>query len=889
MDERFEPQELEKRWQKKWEEEKVFAADRFKDREPFYVLEMFPYPSGNLHMGHVSCYSIGDVVARYKRLKGFNVLHPMGWDALGLPAENAALQDGIHPRERTLKNIESVKAQMIQMGFSYDWDREVTTCEPEYYRWNQWFFEQMYKKGLVYRRKSWVNWCPHCDTVLANEQVEGGTCWRCSNEVTQKLIPEWAFKITDYAQELLDDLELLENWPERITTAQRNWIGRSTGAEVIFKLADREGEIPIYTTRVDTIFGCTYVVLAPEHELALELTTDEYAETAKEFIERMKRTSKLERTAEGGVKEGVFTGSYAINPYNGEKVPIWLANFVLAEYGTGAVMSVPAHDQRDFEFAHKYDIPIRSVIRPKDGEEWNDAELSQAFTEYGVLYNSGDYSGLTSEEARKKMAEDAEKGGFGKPTVNFRLRDWGFSRQRYWGTPIPVLYDKEGNEILVPEDQLPVELPEKAILRGEGLTPLGRDPEFVNTTHPETGEPVTRETETMDTFVDSSWYYARFLSPKNDKEPFEKEEARRWLPVDVYVGGPEHAVMHLLYFRFWHKVMRDLGLTDYDEPVNTLITQGMVVDWSYKHPETKEYFAPSEVVWDESLGDANVGPADKKGTPVSPKDGVPLIVQIEKMGKSKKNGVSPDEMCQIYGADTLRLFVLFASPPEKDVEWSETGVKGAHRFIARVWRFFHNHLDLLKNAKPYIGLVDGQLPEDADAKVAALKDKARELNKMIHKTIQRATNDIEKRYHFNTAIAALMELVNYFYSLKIDPKDELMASLLRDGAEALVIMLSPFAPHISEELWNLLGHDKMIADDAHWPVYHEKALVEDTITIVIQVNGKVRGKINIPPDSDKEAVFAAAKEKSNIQKFLSGKEIKREIYVPKRLVNFVVK
>ena len=888
MEERYQPEEIEARWQKRWDEKKVFSADN-QEGEPFYILEMFPYPSGNLHMGHISNYSIGDVLARYKRLRGAKVLHPMGWDALGLPAEQAAIQDGIHPRIRTKNNIESVKKQMTRMGFSYDWDREIATCTPEYYKWNQWFFLQMLEKGLVYRRESWVNWSPGLQTVLANEQVVDGKCWRTGVPVEQKMIPEWAFRITDYAQELLDKLDELQEWPDRITSAQRNWIGRSTGAEVAFKVDGEDTEIKIYTTRVDTIFGCSYMVLAPEHKMALPLTEDARKAEVEEFITRMKRTSKMERTAEGGVKEGVFTGSYAINPYTGEKVPIWLANFVLAEYGTGAVMSVPAHDQRDFEFAKQYGLEIRSVIRPEDGEEFNDTEITEAFTEYGVLYNSGDFSGMSSKEARHALAEHAKKEGFGEATVNFRLRDWGFSRQRYWGTPIPVMYGKDGELIPVTEDQLPVEIPQEAILEGEGMTPLGRDPEFVNTTHPETGEPVRRETETMDTFVDSAWYYARFLDPKNTEAPFSSEKANSWLPVDVYIGGPEHAVMHLLYFRFWHKVMRDLGLVNTDEPVKKLITQGMVVDWSYQHPETYEYFSPKEVVWDESITDQpHVGPSDKKGVAVSPKDGVPLNVQIEKMGKSKKNGVSPDEMSKLYGADTLRLFVLFASPPEKDVEWSETGVKGCYRFITRVWRFFHENIETLRSAEPFLGLANGTLPEDAADKINALKGPARDLVREIHVAIQSVTDDIEKRTHLNTAIAAMMKLVNAFYSAKMDAAPE-MPSIFRDGCEALLLMLAPFAPHIVEELWSELGHKGMIAESGTWPVHHEEALKQDSITIVVQINGKVRGKIQISPDASKDEVLATAKAHETVQKHIEGKDIKREIVVPGRLVNLVVK
>ncbi len=888
MEIQYKPTEIEPKWQKRWEEKRVFAADR-NDGEPFYVLEMFPYPSGNLHMGHVSCYSIGDVIARYKRMKGFNVLHPMGWDALGLPAEVAAIQDGIHPKIRTWDNIKSVKRQMIRMGFSYDWEREIATCEPEYYKWNQWFFIKMHQMGLVYRRKTWVNWSTGLQTVLANEQVIDGKCWRTGTPVIQKQIPEWAFKITDYAEELLQGLDTLTEWPSRIVTAQRNWIGRSTGAEVRFKVKGRDDEIPVFTTRIDTIFGATYLVLAPEHDLALPLTVPERRAEVEEFIERIKMMNKLERTAEGGKKEGVFTGSYAINPFTGEEIPIWLANFVLVEYGTGAVMSVPAHDQRDFEFAKKYGLPIKGVIRPKDGKEWVESEMERAFEEYGILYNSGKYSGLTSEEARKVMAEDAEKQGFGRPTVNYKLRDWGFSRQRYWGTPIPVIYCEDGTYHLVDEKDLPVVLPDEVDLLGEGMTPLGRNPDFVNVECSKCPDGKgKRETETMDTFVDSSWYYARFLSPKDDKQPFSPEEAKKWLPVDVYVGGPEHAVAHLLYFRFWHKVMRDMGLVQSDEPVKRLITQGMVLDWSYQDPETGEYFRPDEVVWDESYNGPPVGPPDKKGLPRSPKTGNPLKVQMEKMSKSKKNGVSPDEMAEEYGADTLRLFILFASPPTKDVEWSEQGVKGCYRFLLRSWRLFHRDLETLKNTEPFLGVAGGQFPDDAEQKIEALTGKARELCRVTHQTIKRVTEDIEKRYHFNTAIAALMEMLNHLYTvdLKSDPN---MAALYRDAWESFILMLNPFAPHITEEMWEKLGHTEMIAESTKWPNFHPAAAKDDLITIVVQVNGKLRARIQVPPDLSKEEIFAEAKKNQTIKNYLEGKNLVREIYVPKKLVNFVVK
>jgi leucyl-tRNA synthetase len=782
---------------------------------------------------------------------------------------------------------------MKRMGFAYDWSRELATCDPSYYRWNQWFFLQMYRRGLIYRRNASVNWCPSCETVLANEQVEGGGCWRCSSVVDQKQIPEWAFRITEYAEQLLNDLELLkESWPERITAAQANWIGRSVGAEIEFELVDGQDKLSIFTTRIDTIYGCTYLVMAPEHPLTLKLTTPEQLSEVQSFIESVKRITKIERTAEGGEKKGVFTGSYAINPFTNKPIPIWLANFVLAEYGTGAVMSVPAHDQRDFEFAKRYTLPIVPVIRPVDGEPMSADQLSAAYREYGILFGSESFDGLSSAQACETMAAYAQERSFGRPTIQYKLRDWGFSRQRYWGTPIPIIYCDKCDIQLVPEDQLPVELPAEARWTGEGASPLARDPEFVRTTCPSCGGPARRETETMDTFVDSTWYFDRYLSPHDNTQPFCKEEAKRWLPVDIYVGGPEHAVMHLLYFRFWHKVMRDLGLVQTAEPVHTLITQGMVVDWSYRCEShtTREYIAPHKVIWDKTQPRTTKdGPANKEGTPLCPTCSKPLIMQLEKMSKSKKNGVSPDEMARQYGADTLRLFVLFASPPSKDVEWSERGVEGCHRFISRIWRFFANNIQQLRDNPPYLGLANGELPENATELIAALAAEKRDLCRGIHRAIQRATDDIDKRYHFNTAIAAMMELVNQFYTIDLKNADAQIYSLLRDGCESLLLMISPFAPHIAEYLWRELGHQTSIDECGKWPPFHPDALLQDQITIVIQINGKLRGRISVSTELDPEQIKIAARNEPSIQKYLADKSIFREILIPDRLVNIVVK
>src|SRR5512138_1579181 len=701
MNERYEPQSIEPRWQRRWEEAGVFRAGRRPQGEKRYVLEMLTYPSGAMHMGHGRVYTIGDALARFLRMRGYDVIHPIGFDALGLPAENAAIKDGRHPGERTRENIVSFRAEMKKLGYSFDWEREISTCDPEYYRWNQWFFVRMLEQGIAYRREGKANWCTGCNTVIANEQVvDGDRCERCESPVVEKVIPEWAFRITAFAQELLDGLDRLTEWPERITTMQRNWIGKSVGAEVDFAVPGA-GPIKVFTTRVDTIYGCTYVVLAPEHPLVERVTVAERRAEVRAFVERMKKTDAAERTGENAPKEGVFTGAYAVNPYDGEQVPVWIANFVLAEYGTGAVMSVPAHDQRDFEFARKYRLPIRVVIQPAKGEKLPAGDaLAQAFTEDGVLDASGPYTGLASAAAREKMSEAARAKGFGQPTVRWHLRDWGFSRQRYWGTPIPIVYCEDHGAVPVPEKDLPVVLPEKAIITGTGEPPLAKVPEFLNTTCPRCGKPARREVETMDTFVDSSWYYARYLSPKDATRPFDPEAAKRWLPIDVYVGGPEHAVMHLLYFRFWHRVMHRLGLVQEPEPCQRLVTQGIVN-----------------------------GPDGKK------------------MSKRWGNVVTPGPMVAKYGADTLRLFILFAAPPEKDIDWSDEQVDGLFRFLSRVWRLFHARQDCF------------------EAALAGARGDFLELRRRTHRTIKRVTEGIESELKFNTGIAALMELVNALYQV----------------------------------------------------------------------------------------------------------------------------
>jgi leucyl-tRNA synthetase len=828
MNERYEPRSIEPRWQKRWEEAGAFRAGRRPDAEKRYVLEMFPYPSGAMHMGHGRVYTIGDALARQLRMRGFDVLHPIGYDALGLPAENAAIKDGRHPDERTRENIVAFRAEMKRLGYSFDWEREIATCDPEYYRWNQWFFLRMLERDIVYRREGKANWCTGCNTVIANEQVvDDNRCERCESPVVEKVIPEWAFRITAFAQDLLDGLDRLTDWPERITTMQRNWIGRSVGAEVDFAVPGAE-PIKVFTTRVDTIYGCTYVVLAPEHPLVERVTAPERQGEVRAFVERMKRTDAQERTGEDAPKEGVFTGAFAVNPYTGEKVPVWIANFVLAEYGTGAVMSVPAHDQRDFEFARKYGLPVRVVIQPAKGERLPSGDaLAQASTEDGVLEASGPYSGLASAAARERMAEEARAKGFGQPTVRWHLRDWGFSRQRYWGTPIPVVYCPEHGIVPVPDDQLPVVLPAEAIITGKGEPPLAKVPSFVNTTCPRCGKPARREVETMDTFVDSSWYYARYLSPHDTARPFDPEAAKRWLPVDVYVGGPEHAVMHLLYFRFWHRVMRKLGLVQEDEPVRRLVTQGIVN-----------------------------GPDGRK------------------MSKRWGNVVTPGPMVDRYGADTLRLFILFAAPPEKDIDWSDEQVDGLFRFLSRVWRLFHARQDCFSAPETALAQASGEWLE---------------LRRRTHRTVKRVTEGFEGELKFNTGIAALMELVNALYAL--EPKADPERAVVREALVALATLLAPFAPHVAEELWHEVqgpaARDRLLAD-APWPSFDPALVAADTVTIAVQVNGKLRGEVQAPAAAGEPEVRALAEAEERVRAHLAGKTIRKVVFVPKRLMNFVV-
>ncbi len=865
MQDKYHPKLSEPKWQKVWEEEGLYKAEGDRAKKKFYVLEMFPYPSGNLHMGHVRVYVIGDVLARYYRMKGFDVFHPMGFDALGLPAENAAIRDGIPPAKRTRDNIDAVRGQMKSLGLSLDWEREIVTCDPAYYRWNQWFFLKMYERGLAYRRESLANWCTGCNTVLANEQVLDGKCERCSSPVVQRRIPDWAFRTTAYAEELLEGLEKLKNWPERITSMQRNWIGRSEGCNLIFPVAGGAIEpIKVFTTRADTVYGATYMVLAPEHPAVETLTSDGQRDQVEAFKERMRRVDKAVRTDAATEKEGVWTGAYAVNPFTDEQIPIWIANFVLAEYGSGAVMSVPAHDQRDFEFAKRYDIAIRVVIQPEQGERLDVGGMSEAYTADGVLCDSGPHDGKTSAEARRDIAAIVEsEGQGGGATVGYHLRDWGISRQRYWGTPIPMIHCKECGIVPVPYEQLPVVLPEEAPLTGTGEAPLAKLPEFVETTCPSCGGPARRETDTMDTFVDSSWYFARYMDPHDDQAPFERSSADRWLPVDIYVGGPEHAVMHLLYFRFWTLIMREMNLVAVDEPVDRLLTQGMVVRESF---------------WCDEHGYRARDGVDDSASP-EPRCSEcarPVKVRLEKMSKTKLNGVAPEAMCKEYGADTARLFSLFAAPPERDIEWSDAGVAGCYNFLKRVWTFYSKHRERFDQLRDLGDKID-ESGLSADEVV---------FHRLLHRTIAKVSRDIENEFQFNTAIAAMMEMLNATRVLDDACRGESLR-LLGFCLRTLAKLLAPFAPHFSEEVWEAMGLPGRACAQP-WPVFDPKATQLDTITIAVQVNGKVRDTLQIAREASREEMEQAAKSAGKVQKWIEGKSIRRVIVVPGRLVNIVV-
>jgi len=851
MQERYNPAEIESRWQEQWEKDKAFRVVEDSGKPKYYLLEMFPYPSGRIHMGHVRNYSIGDVVARFKRLQGYNVLHPMGWDAFGMPAENAAIQHGTHPAAWTSENIANMRVQLKKMGLSYDWDREVATCTPDYYRWEQLIFLRMLEKGLAYKKSAAVNWCPSCETGLANEQVEDDCCWRCDSTVIQKELDQWFFRITAYAEELLDWTDRLPGWPESVLTMQRNWIGRSQGCEIDFAVAGREEKVRVFTTRPDTLFGATFMSLAPEHPLAPSLTTPERRNEVEAFIRRIQAIDRLQRTSDDFEKEGVFTGSYCINPVTNRQMPVYLANFVLMEYGTGAVMAVPTHDQRDFEFARKYALPLQVVIQP-EGEVLDPATMTGAWEGPGIMNNSGSFDGLDNETGKARIAEHLEQLGCGRRTVNFRLRDWLVSRQRYWGTPIPVIYCADCGTVPVPEEQLPVVLPTDVAFTGEGGSPLARLESFVNTSCPRCGGSARRETDTFDTFVESSWYFLRYACPDFGQGPVERSAVDYWMPVDQYIGGVEHAVMHLLYARFWTKVMRDLGMVGVDEPFTNLLTQGMVCMETRSCPDHGWLYP------EESVGDR----CSKCGTPV-------LVGRNEKMSKSKKNVIDPDGLIARYGADTARLFTLFASPPEKGLEWNDQGVEGSSRFLHRVWRLVSDHFAVVCNA----GAVD---PE-------ALDEPARDLRRQVHRTIRKVTDDIDGRFQFNTAIAAIMELVN---GISGWPDKTRHPAVLREALETVVRLLGPFVPHIAEELWRELGHTDGL--EAHgWPVCDEEAMAASSILIVVQVNGKVRGKVTVPADAGDQMVRETALADPNVARFLEGLTVRKVVVVPGRLVSVV--
>ncbi len=856
MKRRYDPAGVEERWQKEWAANKAFSTPSAGGGNKFYVLEMFPYPSGRIHIGHVRNYSIGDVLARFLMMRGKKVLHPMGWDAFGLPAENAAIQHGIHPSKWTEENIDYMRRQLKRMGFSYDWDREVATCSPDYYRWNQWIFLKFLEKGLAYRRRSSVNWCPKCKTVLANEQVEDGACWRCESTVEQKELDQWFLRITDYAEELLDFTYKLPGWPERVLIMQRNWIGRSTGAEIDFPVEGTDEKIRVFTTRPDTIYGATFMSLAPEHPLVKKISAPERLARIEAFIEKVKKEDRLKRQEGLLEKEGVFTGAYCINPLTGVRMPVFAANFVLMEYGTGAVMAVPAHDQRDFEFAKAHGLPIKVVVNPP-GESLAPETMEQAYEDEGVMVDSGDFDGMKSTEAKEAIVKLLEEKGYGRKTVTYRLRDWGISRQRYWGCPIPVIYCKGCGIVPVPYEDLPVVLPRDVELTGRGLSPLENAEGFLNTKCPACGGPARRETDTMDTFVDSSWYFLRYISPEKEDLPFDKEEASYWMPVDQYIGGIEHAVLHLLYARFFTKALRDLGLVDIDEPFEKLLTQGMVCKETLRCPE-HGYLSTEEV---------KEGRCTRCGSPVE-------VGAVEKMSKSKKNTVDPDRIIKRYGADTTRLFSLFAAPPERDLDWSEEGVEGSYRFLGRVWRLVYDNLEVLKGA---------QARKDGTGLDGFLWD----IHSMTHRTIWKVTRDIEERFHFNTAISSIMELVNALYQWKGEKDGPVERGVFRFSVETVIVLLSPFAPHICEELWEAIGNTTPLYRTS-WPEHDPGALEKKEVLLVVQVNGRVRAKLTVPAGASKEAVQEAAMKDEKVSAWIKGKTIRKVIYVPDRILNIVV-
>ncbi|MDR3257994.1 MAG: leucine--tRNA ligase [Fusobacteriaceae bacterium] len=861
--------EIEIKWQKKWEDENIFKTNNKEpDKENYYVLEMLPYPSGKLHVGHARNYTIGDVIARYKRMKGYNVLHPMGWDAFGLPAENAAIQNNVHPAIWTKSNIENMKRQLKLMGFSYDWDREIASYKPDYYKWNQWIFKKLYEKGLVYKKKSLVNWCPQCNTVLANEQVEDGKCWRHNEtSVIQKELEQWFFKITDYAEELLDGHnEIKSGWPEKVITMQKNWIGKSFGTEIVFKVVENGEDLPMFTTRIDTIYGVTYCVLAPEHPLIEKII--EVNPSIKNIILNMKNTDIIERSSEGREKNGIFTGWYVENPITLEKVQLWVADYVLMNYGTGAVMAVPAHDERDFAFAKKYNLPIRVVVNPYDKDKkeikLDPLTMTEAFVESGIMTNSGKFSGIPQNDALEQIALYVEENKKGTRTIKYRLKDWGVSRQRYWGTPIPALYCDKCGLVMEKYENLPVILPEDVSFSGKG-NPLETSESFKNAICPVCGGHARRDMDTMDTFVDSSWYFLRYCDSKNEKVPFDREIIDGWAPVDQYIGGIEHAVMHLLYARFFQKTLRDLNLLKSNEPFKKLLTQGMVLGPSYYSAKGNRFLYPDEII--------------KKGDKAySIETNEELSIKIEKMSKSKNNGVDPEEMVKQFGADVTRLFILFAAPPEKELEWNENGLVGASRFLSRIWRLALENKD---------NISFGEIETDK------IDDRDRAILIKLNQTIKKVSDSIEDDYHFNTSIAATMELTNDLQDYKVNVIDKnnftteskkIFGEVIRN----IIIMLSPFVPHFTDELWEEFGNSGYLFNEK-WPEYDEKFIQESQITMAVQVNGKMRGTINAERGTAKEVVETLALKIPNVKKHIEGKNLIKIIVVPDKIVNIVIK
>lgn len=847
--------DIEQKWQKSWTELGLDQTPTDSDQPKYYALSMFPYPSGSLHMGHVRNYTITDVIARVKRMQGYQVLHPMGWDAFGLPAENAAIDRGVPPAQWTYQNIAQMKEQLQQLGLSLDWEREVATCSPDYYRWTQWLFLQFYEAGLAYQKESAVNWDPIDQTVLANEQVDNeGRSWRSGAKVERKLLRQWFFKITDYAEQLLTDLDKLTGWPDRVKTMQANWIGKSVGAYLEFPTKNSTEKIAVFTTRPDTVYGVTYVVLAPEHPLTALVTTPAQKATVEAFIEEVANESEIERTAEDKPKRGVLTGGIAVNPFNGEEIPILIADYVLYEYGTGAVMGVPAHDVRDFKFAKENNLPIQVVIVPDANA---DTELKAAYTEAGIMVNSAGFTGMDSIKAKAAIIEYAEENGYGKARVQYRLRDWLISRQRYWGCPIPVIHCETCRTVPVPDADLPVKLPDQVEFSGRGPSPLAKLSNWVDVPCPCCGQPAKRETDTMDTFIDSSWYFLRYTDAQNSQQVFDRDRVNHWMGVDQYVGGIEHAILHLLYSRFFTKVLRDRGLVNVDEPFNKLLTQGMVQGLTYKNPKTGKYV----IAKDLETGKLLIDPSN----PTDPETGEKLQVFYEKMSKSKYNGIDPQEVLAKYGADTARMFILFKAPPEKDLEWDDADVEGQFRFLNRVWRLVADYAE--KAVKPVT--------------VKSLSKVEKDLRRSIHQAIKEIAEDLDGDYQFNTAISEMMKLSNALSSATC-----IESSIYREGIETLLILMSPFAPHITEELWQLLGHQSSIHQQA-WLTFDPDALVVDEITLVIQIMGKTRGTIQVPANATKEELEKYALSSEIAQKYLQGKEIKKAIVVPGKLVNFV--